>query len=73
MEGETPSVIKKSPSGNLLPGTRKVIRRNSTRHSLISDGTPGVTSTSLNDFKIEKKLGDGAYSSVFLVKRLADM
>lgn len=29
-------------------------------------------SSSLNDFTIESKLGEGAYSSVYLVKRLAD-
>ena len=29
-------------------------------------------STVLKDFKIESKLGDGAYSSVYKVKRLAD-
>ena len=27
---------------------------------------------SLNDFEVVKRLGEGAYSSVYLVKRLAD-
>lgn len=35
-------------------------------------GTPHEATASLKDFQIVKKLGDGAYSSVYKVRRLSD-
>ena len=42
------------------------------RSGVGSGGRSGGTTTSLKDFQILQKLGDGAYSSVFKVKRIED-